>query len=87
MKYCEFYILIGYVADFTQLAYSQFHLNFVTGHFYDGACTLSVIEESNGSQLTLCEWKFKLTNQKKKVHFSANEDVLNNENINKQVRV
>lgn len=55
------------------------------GHYYDGACTLSVIEESAGNQLTLCEWKLKLVNQKKKVHFSTNEECLDSENITKQV--
>ena len=44
-----------------------------TGHFYDGACTRMAIDESTGAQLSLSEWKWKQTSQRKKVHFTAAE--------------
>lgn len=35
---------------------------------------MMAIDENTGNKLSLSEWKCKLTNQKKKVHFSTGED-------------
>ena len=56
-----------------------------SGHYYDGACTLTAIEEHSGSQLALNEWKFRIANQQKKVHFTTNETSLDKDHIQKQV--
>jgi len=46
-----------------------------TAHYFHRSCLLNAIDESNGKQMSLCEWKIKWTSMnKKKVHFSESKE-------------
>lgn len=54
-----------------------------SGHYFEGACLLSGIEEHTGKSVSVCEWRAKLQNGRKKtVHF-AND--VESGSISKQV--
>ncbi|XP_057303588.1 eIF-2-alpha kinase GCN2-like isoform X1 [Hydractinia symbiolongicarpus] len=43
------------------------------GHFFDGACTMTAIDESTGKLMSISEWKVKFPTEQKKVYFSNEE--------------
>lgn len=46
---------------------------FLQGHFFDGACTMTAIDESTGKLMSISEWKVKFPTEQKKVYFSNEE--------------
>ena len=56
--------------------------NGILGHFFDGACSLTAIDELSGKVMSIAEWKPQT--HKNKVHFSMNAEKVDSD-ITKQV--